>query len=49
MIIECMCFLGIYLNNMDEFFCVCVVDVKCWILFNKIFDVNFEEDEILFY
>ena len=46
-IIERMRFLGIYSNNMDEFFRVRVADVKRRILLNKIPDANFEEDEIL--
>ncbi|MCO7208155.1 polyphosphate kinase 1 [Pseudoalteromonas sp. CnMc7-37] len=46
-IIERMRFLGIYSNNMDEFFRVRVADVKRRILLNKIPDANFEEDEKL--
>jgi polyphosphate kinase len=46
-IIERMRFLGIYSNNMDEFFRVRVADVKRRILLNKIPDANFDEDEAL--
>ncbi|WP_404341389.1 polyphosphate kinase 1 [Pseudoalteromonas mariniglutinosa] len=46
-IIERMRFLGIYSNNMDEFFRVRVADVKRRILLNKLPDAHFEEDEIL--
>lgn len=47
-IIERIRFLGIFSNNMDEFFRVRVADVKRRILLNKLPDTNFDEDEILF-
>ncbi|WKD22094.1 polyphosphate kinase 1 [Pseudoalteromonas sp. KG3] len=46
-IIERIRFLGIFSNNMDEFFRVRVADVKRRILLNKLPDTNFDEDEIL--
>lgn len=46
-IIERIRFLGIFSNNMDEFFRVRVADVKRRILLNKLPDTNFDEDEVL--
>ncbi|WP_283709944.1 polyphosphate kinase 1 [Pseudoalteromonas prydzensis] len=46
-IIERIRFLGIFSNNMDEFFRVRVADVKRRILLNKLPDTNFDDDEIL--
>lgn len=46
-VIERMRFLGIYSNNMDEFFRVRVADVKRRILLNKLPDTDFDEDEAL--
>ncbi|WP_440055015.1 polyphosphate kinase 1 [Pseudoalteromonas sp. T1lg65] len=46
-IIERMRFLGIFSNNLDEFFKVRIAEVKRRILLNNLPDTNFDEDEAL--
>ncbi|MBQ4849412.1 polyphosphate kinase 1 [Pseudoalteromonas sp. MMG012] len=46
-IIERMRFLGIFSNNLDEFFRVRVADVKRRVLLNKLSDAHFDADEAL--
>ena len=46
-IIERMRFLGIFSNNLDEFFRVRVADVKRRVLLNNLSDANFDADEAL--
>jgi polyphosphate kinase len=46
-IIERMRFLGIFSNNLDEFFRVRVADVKRRVLLNNLSDTNFDADEAL--
>ncbi|MFC3033552.1 polyphosphate kinase 1 [Pseudoalteromonas fenneropenaei] len=46
-IIERIRFLGIFSNNLDEFFRVRVADIRRRILLNNLPETNFDEDEVL--